>query len=146
MPTADKKLFTYKYVNGHPGNTKYVKQTVIATGQLSEIKYGYPFLISEMTILTALRTTAATILATDYLACKDSKTMVLIGIGAQSEFQTLAHKLIRAIQTVRYFDTGQQTIKKYANNMKDVDLEFIACDSAKEACEGADNYRCMHCM
>lgn len=28
--------------------------------------------------------------------------------------------------------------------MKDVDLEFIACDSAKEACEGADNYRCMH--
>ncbi len=46
MPTADKKLFTYKYVNGHPGNIKYVKQTVIATGQLSEIKYGYPFLIS----------------------------------------------------------------------------------------------------
>ena len=31
-------------------------------------------------------------------------------------------------------------------NMKDVDLEFIACDSAKEACEGVDNYRCMHCM
>lgn len=29
-------------------------------------------------------------------------------------------------------------MKKYANNMKDVDLEFIACDSAKEACEGAD--------
>lgn len=43
MSTADKKLFTYNYVNGHPGNTKYVKQTVIATGQLSEIKHGYPF-------------------------------------------------------------------------------------------------------
>lgn len=22
MPTADKELFTYKYVNGHPGNPK----------------------------------------------------------------------------------------------------------------------------
>ncbi|MDN9002751.1 Rossmann-fold NAD(P)-binding domain-containing protein [Francisella tularensis] len=64
--------------------------------------------------------------------------MALIGTGAQSEFQTLAHKLIRPIQTVRYFDTDPQAMKKYANNMKDVDLEFIACDSAKEACEGAD--------
>lgn len=112
MPTADKELFTYKYVNGHPGNPKYGKQTVIATGQLSEIKHGYPLLISEMTILTALRTAAATILATDYLARKDSKTMALIGTGAQSEFQTLAHKLIRPIQTVRYFDTDPQAMKK----------------------------------
>ncbi|MDE5009081.1 ornithine cyclodeaminase, partial [Francisella tularensis subsp. holarctica] len=55
-----------------------------------------------------------------------------------SEFQTLAHKLIRPIQTVIYFDTDPQAMKKYANNMKDVDLEFIDCDSAKEACEGAD--------
>ncbi|MDE4969884.1 ornithine cyclodeaminase, partial [Francisella tularensis subsp. holarctica] len=29
-------------------------------------------------------------------------------------------------------------MKKYANIMKDVDLEFIACDSAKEDCEVAD--------
>lgn len=56
-------------------------------------------------IITALRTVAATVLATDYLARKDSKTMELIGTGAQIEFQTLAHKLIRLIQTVRYFDT-----------------------------------------
>ncbi|MDE5020917.1 ornithine cyclodeaminase, partial [Francisella tularensis subsp. holarctica] len=77
-------------------------------------------LISEMTILTALRTAAATILATDYLARKDSKTMALIGTGAQSEFQTIAHKLIRPIHTVRYFDTDPQAMKKYANNMKDV--------------------------
>lgn len=58
-----------------------------------------------MTILTVLTTAAATVLATDYLARKDSKTMALIGTGAQIEFQTLAHKLIRPIQTVRYFDT-----------------------------------------
>ncbi|WP_150465989.1 ornithine cyclodeaminase [Francisella sp. SYW-2] len=138
MPTADNKLFTYKCVNGHPANPFEGKQTVVATGQLNEIKHGYPLLISEMTVLTALRTAAATVLATDYLARKDSKTMTLIGTGAQSEFQTLAHKLIRPIKTVRYFDTDPEAMKKYANNMKDVDLEFIACDSAKDACEGAD--------
>ncbi|WP_150466595.1 ornithine cyclodeaminase [Francisella sp. SYW-9] len=138
MPTADNKLFTYKCVNGHPANPFDGKQTVVATGQLNEIKYGYPLLISEMTVLTALRTAAATVLATDYLARKDSKTMALIGTGAQSEFQTLAHKLIRPIDTVKYYDTDPEAMKKYANNMKDVDLKFVACDSAKEACQDAD--------
>ncbi|MED7787437.1 ornithine cyclodeaminase [Francisella sp. 19X1-34] len=138
MPTADNKLFTYKCVNGHPANPFEGKQTVVATGQLNEIKHGYPLLISEMTVLTALRTAAATVLATDYLARKDSKTMALIGTGAQSEFQTLAHKLIRPIEKVKYYDTDPEAMKKYANNMKDVDLEFVACDSAKEACQDAD--------
>ncbi|GAB4221815.1 MAG: ornithine cyclodeaminase [Francisella sp.] len=138
MPTADNKLFTYKCVNGHPANPFDGKQTVVAIGQVNEIKYGYPLLISEMTLLTALRTAAATILATDYLARKDSKTMALIGTGAQSEFQTLAHKLIRPIETVKYFDIDPQAMEKYAKNMKNVDLNFIACNSAKEACDGAD--------
>lgn len=64
-----------------------------------------------MTVLTALRTAAATVLATDYLARKDSKTMALIGTGAQSEFQTLAHKLIRPIETVKYYDTDPEAMK-----------------------------------
>ncbi|QLE79674.1 ornithine cyclodeaminase [Francisella sp. Scap27] len=138
MPTADNELFAYKCVNGHPANPFEGKQTVVATGQLNEIKYGYPLLISEMTVLTALRTASATILAADFLARKDSKTIALIGTGAQSEFQTLAHKLIRPIEKVQYFDTDPEAMKKYANNMKDAGLELVACNNAKDACEGAD--------
>ena len=138
MPTADDKLFTYKCVNGHPANPFEGKQTVVATGQLNEIKYGHPLLISEMTVLTALRTAASTILAVDLLARKNSKTIAIIGTGAQSEFQTLAHKLIRPIDTVRYFDTDPQTMVKYANNMKNSGLNLVPCESAKEACEGVD--------
>ena len=117
MPTADDKLFTYKCVNGHPANPFDGKQTVVATGQLNEIKHGYPLLISEMTVLTALRTAASTVLAADLLARKDSKRIAIIGTGAQSEFQTLAHKLIRPIETVKYFDTDPNAMTKYANNM-----------------------------
>jgi ornithine cyclodeaminase len=138
MPTADDKFFTYKCVNGHPANPFDGKQTVVATGQLNEIKHGYPLLISEMTVLTALRTAASTVMAGDLLARKDSKTIAIIGTGAQSEFQTLAHKLIRPIETVKYFDTDPQAMIKYAHNMKDSGLELVACDSAKEACDGVD--------
>ncbi len=138
MPTADDKLFTYKCVNGHPANPFDGKQTVVATGQLNEVKYGYPLLISAMTVLTALRTAASTVLAADLLARKDSKTMALIGTGAQSEFQTLAHKLIRPIETVKYFDTDPDTMAKFADNMKDSGLNLVPCSSAKEACEDVD--------
>ena len=138
MPTADNKFFTYKCVNGHPANPFDGKQTVVATGQVNEVKHGYPLLISEMTLLTALRTAAATVLATDYLARKDSKTLAIIGTGSQSEFQTLAHKLIRPIETVKYFDTDPKAMKKYANNLKDSGLNLIPCENTKEACDGAD--------
>src|SRR5262245_59064874 len=62
MPTSDGTLYGFKYVNGHPKNTKTGRQTVTAFGVLSDVDSGYPLLISEMTILTALRTAATSAL------------------------------------------------------------------------------------
>ena len=50
-------------------------QTVTAFGVLSQVKNGYPVLLSEMTILTALRTAATSAMAAKYLAPKGAKTM-----------------------------------------------------------------------
>ncbi len=91
-----------------------------------------------MTVLTALRTAATAIIATDLLAKKDSKVLTIIGTGAQSEFQTLAHKLVRNITTVKYYDTDPLAMKKYANNMQNAGLELIPCNSAEEAVSGSD--------
>lgn len=138
MPIADNEYFSFKYVNGHPVNPASGKQTVVATGQLSAVKDGYPLLMSEMTVLTALRTAATAVLAADYLARKDAKTIALIGTGAQSDFQTLAHTLIRDIKTVRYFDTDPAAMVRYEKNMASYGMELIACENAQEAVEGAD--------
>lgn len=138
MPTADKKYFAYKCVNGHPANPFEGKQTVVATGQLSEIKYGYPLLISEMTVLTGLRTAATSVMASSYLSREDSKVLALVGTGAQSEFQARALKLVRPITTIRYFDTDPLAMDKFEQNMADKGFELIRCSDAQEACEGAD--------
>lgn len=138
MPTADKQYFTFKCVNGHPANPFSGKQTVVATGQMNEITHGYPLLISEMTTLTAFRTAATAVIATEYLANQESSVMALIGTGAQSEFQTLANKLVRPLKTIRYYDTDPEAMVKYAKNMVNSGLELIACESAEEACRGAD--------
>lgn len=138
MPIADKKYYTFKYVNGHPNNPFIGKQTVVATGQLSNALNGYPLMFSEMTMLTGLRTAATAILATDMLARKDSSTLAIIGTGAQSEFQTLAHRLVRPIKNIRYFDIDPQAMQKFAINLAASGLNLIACANAEEAVTGAD--------
>ena len=60
MPTSDGQTYGFKYVNGHPSNMKKGLQTVTAFGLLADVATGYPVMLSEMTILTALRTAATT--------------------------------------------------------------------------------------
>ncbi|TIW51353.1 MAG: ornithine cyclodeaminase, partial [Mesorhizobium sp.] len=55
MPTSDGKMYGFKYVNGHPKNMREGRQTVTAFGVLADVGSGYPMLLTEMTILTALR-------------------------------------------------------------------------------------------
>ena len=58
MPTSDGEVYGFKYVNGHPKNTAEGLQTVTAFGLLADVGSGYPVLLSEMTMLTAMRTAA----------------------------------------------------------------------------------------
>lgn len=138
MPIADQAFFSFKYVNGHPKNPLSHKQTVVATGQLSRVSDGYPILMSEMTVLTALRTAATAAIATDLLARRDAKTLAIIGTGAQSDFQTIAHQLVRDIKTVRFHDIDPKAMSRYQRNMQSYNLELVPCKSNHEAVEGAD--------
>ena len=71
MPTSDGEVYGFKYVNGHPKNmSKEGLQTVTAFGLLADVYTGYPVLLSEMTVLTALRTAATSALAAKTLAPK----------------------------------------------------------------------------
>jgi len=137
MPTSDGEVYGFKYVNGHPSNTKAGLQTVTAFGMLADVETGYPVLLSEMTILTALRTAASSAVAAKHLASKNADTMAIIGNGAQSEFQALAFKTILGIKSVRLFDVDQNATEKCARNLKGRGLEVVSCTSAEEALEGA---------
>lgn len=138
MPICDDQYYSFKYVNCHPKNTMQNKMTVVATGQLSRVDTGYPVMFSEMTILTALRTAATSAIATDLMANTDSKTMAIIGTGAQSEFQFLAAKMVRDIKEVRFFDTDAKAMAKFSNNMQQQDVKLVSCKSAEDAVRGAD--------
>ncbi|MDP4892082.1 ornithine cyclodeaminase [Cypionkella sp.] len=137
MPTSDGESYGFKYVNGHPSNTKAGLQTVTAFGLLADVATGYPVLLSEMTILTALRTAATSAMAAKWLAPKGATVMALIGNGAQAEFQALGFKAICGITEVRLYDIDAQATAKCARNLEGQGLNVVACKTPEEAILGA---------
>jgi ornithine cyclodeaminase len=138
MPTSDGAYYGFKYVNGHPKNMQAGLQTVTAFGVLADVATGYPLLLSEMTILTALRTAATSAMAARHLAPKGARTMAMIGNGAQSEFQALAFKAICGIEHVRLYDIDPAATRKCAGNLSRTGLKVTSCTTAEAAIEGAE--------
>ncbi len=110
---------------------------VTAFGLLAEVDTGYPVLLTEMTILTALRTAAMSALAAKHLAPAGATTMALIGNGAQAEFQALAFKAICGVTHVRLYDIDPGATAKCASNLAMSGLNLTQCTSAEQAMEGA---------
>ena len=137
MPTSDGEVYGFKYVNGHPKNMKEGLQTVTAFGLLADVGNGYPVLLSEMTVLTALRTAATSAMVAKHLAPAGATTMAMIGNGAQSEFQSLAMKAICGVNTVRLYDIDPAATDKAARNLEGWGLTVVPCATAEDSMEGA---------
>ncbi|WP_299145687.1 ornithine cyclodeaminase [uncultured Tateyamaria sp.] len=137
MPTSDGETYGFKYVNGHPKNTSEGLQTVTAFGLLADVDTGYPVLLTEMTLLTALRTAATSALVAKALAPRGATTMAMIGNGAQSEFQSLAMMAIAGVTHVRLYDIDAGATAKCAHNLADTGLTVTTCTSPEDAIEGA---------
>jgi ornithine cyclodeaminase len=141
MPTSDGRLYSFKYVNGHPKNTAAGLLTVTAFGVLADVETGYPLLLSEMTFTTALRTAAMSALAARRMARPASRVMALIGNGAQSEFQALAFQHMLGIRELRLYDTDGRATLKLERNLLKLGLQglrIVRCASTAEAARGAD--------
>ncbi len=139
MPVADAVDYSFKYVNGHPRNTALGLPTVMAFGVLADVATGIPRVLSELTLTTALRTAATSVMAAKRLARPGARTMALVGNGAQSEFQALAFHHLLGITTLRLFDTDAAATAKLQRHLRGVPgLRLVACADAAEALRGAD--------
>lgn len=138
MPVADVKTYAFKYVNGHPANHRYNLPTVMAFGVLADVETGTPDLISELTITTAIRTAAMSAVAARALARPGSRSMALIGNGAQSEFQALAFHHLLGIETFHLFDIDSRATDKLVANLTRMGLKTRRFSDTRKAVKGCD--------
>ena len=141
MPIADGQTYAFKYVNGHPKNTRWGLPTVMAFGVLADVATGAPLLLSELTLTTALRTAAMSAVAARALARPGARTMALIGNGAQAEFQALAFYHLLGVRTLQLFDTDSAATTKLVRNLQRLQLPGLVlqpCASTQEAVRGSD--------
>ncbi|HDZ2453959.1 TPA: ornithine cyclodeaminase [Klebsiella pneumoniae] len=139
MPTADANLYGFKYVNGHPQNALHNQLTVMAFGALAKTATGYPLLLSEFTLATALRTAATSVLAAKYLMRKNARHMAVIGNGAQSEFQIIGFHEVLGVTDFWLYDVDATATEKLMGNLNSylgISLHF--CRSVDEAVAKAD--------
>ncbi len=139
MPIADASLYSFKYVNGHPKNHRVGLPTVMAFGVLADVATGAPALLSELTLTTAMRTAATSVMVARRLARPDSRVMALIGNGAQGEFQALAFHHLLGIRELRLFDIDPAATAKLVSHLQGTPgLTLTVCASVADAVKGAD--------
>jgi ornithine cyclodeaminase len=95
--------------------------------------------LSELTLTTALRTAATSVMAARALARPGARHMALIGNGAQSEFQALAFHSLLGITELSVYDVDRAATAKLMRNLADVPgLNVRRASSAADAVRGAD--------
>lgn len=93
---------------------------------------GIPKALLDGEYLTALRTGAASGVATDLLASKSASTAAVIGAGVQGETQLLAVSTVRKLQIVYIIDRDPEKGKSFVKKMqKKVDVHLVPTTSTE---------------
>ncbi|MEM7340342.1 MAG: ornithine cyclodeaminase family protein [Actinomycetota bacterium] len=101
-----------KTVAYHPRNPgEHALPSVLATTTIHDTHTGRLEALTEATLLTALRTGAASAIATDKLAPADASTLGVVGAGAQAVTQIHAISRIRPITRLLVCDADPEVAK-----------------------------------
>ncbi|MEM1514620.1 MAG: alanine dehydrogenase [Candidatus Bathyarchaeia archaeon] len=108
-----------KIVNSHSENReKYGLPTVMGIIVLIDPRSGFPEAIMGGTTITGMRTGAAGGIAAKYLARKGSKSVGIIGAGAQAKLQLAALiEVFKSLDEVKVHDINEKNKKAFKEEM-----------------------------
>lgn len=113
-----------KMVGYHPTNPiQRALPSVIATSSMWDTVTGHLVAIADATLLTAVRTGAASGLATELLATSRPVVVGLAGLGAQAVTQLHAISRVREIERVIGFDTDSDVAASFAARVSFLGLD-----------------------
>jgi ornithine cyclodeaminase len=137
MPTP--RALGLKAVAVFPGNhgTEYDSHQGVVL--LFDVENGSPMAILDASEVTAIRTAAATGVATKLLAREDAHQLAILGSGVQAGTHLEAMCAVRNIESVRVYSPTPENRERFARNAtKRLRLPVTATESAQEAVDQAD--------
>ena len=131
-----------KIVSVYPQNLRSHLPTIHAIVLLLDGETGRPSALLDGTFLTALRTGAASGVATDLLARKDAKVVAIFGAGVQGRSQLEAVCSVRSIARAKIYDPNPEAAKVYRTEMQQrgdpIPQDIHVAQTPADALEDAD--------
>ncbi|MEM2122608.1 MAG: alanine dehydrogenase [Candidatus Bathyarchaeia archaeon] len=129
-----------KVVNVHPGNpASRGLPTIMAVVILVDPSTGAPVAVMDGALITAIRTGAASGIATKYLARRDCETLGIVGAGVQAVRQLEAVAEVASIKNVKIYDKYKEKAQGLVKEVEErFNLALKAVDSAEECVRGSD--------
>lgn len=126
-----------KLVSVFPGNHERGLPSHQALIALFDEETGIPRAVLDGTAITAIRTGAASALATRLLARPDARVLAILGAGVQGRSHLAAVRRVREFSQVRVASRRPEHARALAE-----EAGITACDDFASACRGADVVCC----
>ncbi len=131
--------FGIKLVSLFPGNPARGLSSHLGLFALYEAESGTPLALLEAGSLTAIRTAAASVVATESLARPEAETLLIVGAGEQAEHHLRAFAMVRPFPRVRLWARNGRAAASVAEKLaRESICDLQVFDSLEEAAAGAD--------
>jgi ornithine cyclodeaminase len=141
MPSYGEKenVFGVKAITSFAGNTKQGFESHLGAVMLFDTKTGHLKALMNAASITAVRTGAASAVATKFLAREEAPNLAIIGTGVQARAHIFCMREVRQIKQCKVAGRSMQHARDFVNEMKDsFDFPIVACESIEEAVRDAD--------
>src|SRR6185312_10483576 len=119
---ADPRVYGAKVISLYPGNPAAGRPALQGIVALFDPETGAPVALLDGAELTALRTAAASALATRLLARREARTLGLLGCGTQADYHLEAIALVRELEEVlvwgRSFEKARAFVDRHARGLR----------------------------
>jgi ornithine cyclodeaminase/alanine dehydrogenase-like protein (mu-crystallin family) len=132
MPARTPDGLGLKAVTFYPSNADRGIPTHMATIFLIDPETGVPLAVMDGTLITEMRTAAASAAATKLLAPRDPKVLAILGSGVQAHSHVEALRLVRQFEQIRVWSPTKMHAERFA---KEINAKAL---SAEDAVRGAD--------
>jgi ornithine cyclodeaminase/alanine dehydrogenase-like protein (mu-crystallin family) len=134
-----KAPFGAKLISIFPQNAAQGRQSHQGLIVLFEPDTGTPVCVVHAGEVTAIRTAAASAVATDALARKDAKHLAILGTGEQATTHARAIGKVRALESITVWGRSQNSAHAFATKMQgELGIPITSAPTVQQAVANAD--------